>query len=511
MNKNHIMYRLFNSFEQNNILYIHFKSNTNLDKSFEGKGDFDVLVDKNRISDIETLIIKCNGKRHNPVHIGSYPGVDNWLVFDDLSGKIYHLHLHYQLATGKSFVKDYVIPWNDVLFSTRVKDPNYGIYITNPNVELLLLTFRIVLKAKLFDRSKKLFGLYKLNRGMQIEWDDLSGKVSHSELLKVAEALSPGVPSSIIDIISKKELTSSDFFKLHIYIRKAMSNYRRISGLEATVRSCIYNVVVRVRKIMSVKFGRLSILRKTSLQGGLIIAFVGVDGAGKSTVSNEITKWIRLGKIECRRFYMGTGDGKTTFLNSLVKKVVRLKDKGNGKVKQGLDSPVIHSSRNKGAISLFKTPYSFLKKAVKIYQISSVQSNNKKKIIRMNRYRLNGGISVLDRWPQIEIPGQNDGPKVKMFEDRFTDKWYIKRRIEKEKSNLGIVKEIKPDLVFRLNISIDTCMNRKPEHINRKGFENKLYELNQLNFQGAKVIEVNAELPYDEELLEIKRILWNFI
>lgn len=509
MNKNHIMYRLFNSFEMNNILYLHFKSNTNLDKSFEGKGDFDVLVDKNRISDIETLIIKCNGKRHNPVHIGSYPGVDNWLVFDDLSGKIYHLHLHYQLATGKAFVKDYVIPWNDVLFSTRVKDPEYGIYITNPNVELLLLTFRIVLKAKLFDRSKKFFGLYKLNRGMQTEWDDLSGKVSHSELLKVAESLSPSVPSGIIDIISKKELTSLDFFKLHIYIRKAMSNYRRISGLEATVRSSIYKMVVIIRKIMSAKFGRLFILRKTSLQGGLIITFVGVDGAGKSTVSNEITKWIRQGKIECRRFYMGTGDGKTTILNSFVKKVVRLKKKGN--VKKEIVPSVTHSNRNKGTVSLFRTPYSFLKKAVRIYQISSVQRNNKEKIIRMNRYRLNGGISVLDRWPQIEIAGQNDGPKIKILEDHFADKRFIRRRIEKEMNCLGIVKEIKPDLVFRLNISIDTCMNRKTEHINRKGFENKLYELNQLHFQGAKVIDIDAELPYDEELLEIKRILWNFI
>lgn len=509
MNKNHIMYKLFNSFEQNNILYLHFKSNTNLDKSFEGKGDFDVLVDKNRISDIETLIIKCNGKRHNPVHIGSYPGVDNWLVFDDLSGKIYHLHLHYQLATGKSFVKDYVIPWNDVLFSTRVKDPNYGIYITNPNVELLLLTFRIVLKAKMFDRCKKLFGLYKLNRGMQKEWDDLSGKVSHSELLKVSESLSPGVPSGIIDIISKENLTSSDFFRLHVCVRKAMSDYRRVSGIEATVRSEIYNMVVRARKILSVKFGRLSILRKTSLQGGLIIAFVGVDGAGKSTVSNEIAKWIRQGKIECRRFYMGTGDGKTTFFNSLVKKVVRLKDKGN--VSHDIDPSVTHSGRNKGSVSLFKTPYSFLKRAVRIYQIGSVQSNNKEKIIRMNRYRLNGGISVLDRWPQIEIAGQNDGPKIKMLEDCFAYKRFIRRWIEKERSNLGIVKEIKPDLVFRLNISIDTCMNRKTEHINRKGFEKKLYELNLLNFQGARIIDVDAELPYDEELLEIKRLLWHFI
>ena len=76
---------------------------------------------------------------------------------------------------------------------------------------------------------------------------------------------------------------------------------------------------------------------------------------------------------------------------------------------------------------------------------------------------------------------------------------------------LNIVKVIKPDIVFRLNITVDTCIKRKPEHTNRVMFEKKIEELNKLSYQGATIVDINAELPYEEELLSIKKYLWNYI
>lgn len=511
MNKNHIMFKLFKSFEENNIRYLHFKSNTNLSKSFENKADYDVLVDKDRIDDVERLIIKNNGKRHNPIHIGGYPGVDNWLVFDELSGNIYHLHLHYQLATGKPLVKDYIIPWNELLFSTRKKDPEFDIYITDPNVELLLLSVRMVLKAHSFDYLKKILGLYEVDNGMQMEWNDLANKVSSSEIKKVIEEVFPDQVSKITETLSRKELSRRDYLWLHKYYRHAMSNHRRYSSFEAFSRSVIYRIVAKLRRIWANKFGGLPITKKTSLQGGLIIAFVGVDGAGKSTLSNEIAKWISVGKIECKRFYMGTGDGKTTHFVSFIKQLKKIKEAiGNRPRPNTKNGDNLISEKNR-LISLYKNPVRYCKEYINIMQINSVQKNNSKKIRDMYRYKLNGGISVLDRWPQLEIAGQNDGPKIVKYEQILGSKRFLKKRIKKEMQNLGIVKVIKPDIIFRLNISIDTCMRRKEENIDRSAFECKLKELNQLTFQGAKIVEINAELPYNEELLLIKRMLWKYI
>ena len=49
----------------------------------------------------------------------------------------------------------------------------------------------------------------------------------------------------------------------------------------------------------------------------------------------------------------------------------------------------------------------------------------------MYRYKLNGGISVLDRFPQIEIIGQNDGPKMPVFESYFGEKSFVKKNGKK--------------------------------------------------------------------------------
>ena len=143
--------------------------------------------------------------------------------------------------------------------------------------------------------------------------------------------------------------------------------------------------------------------------------------------------------------------------------------------------------------------------------ISSVQKNNYYKIKKMYQYKLNGGVCILDRWPQVEKEKQNDGPKIVCYKNVFGEKPFLKRMIKQENERLGIVKTIKPDIIFRLNISLDTCMTRKTEHVNKDYFERKIIELNQLNFQGANIVEVDAEQSYETELLFIKRILWKYI
>lgn len=511
MNENHIMFKLFKSFELNNIYYLHFKSNTNLANSFSGKGDFDVLVDKNEIIKVENLISKNNGKRHNPIQIGDYAGVDNWLVFDDSDGTIYHLHLHYQLVTGKKFVKDYVIPWNELLFSTRVKDPLYGIYVTNPNVELLLLAFRSVLKAGFFDYLLKIIGCYKLGVDMHKEWEDMYHKSSPLEMKRIIGLICPEHASELEQIMLKEKLTSHDYLWLHRTIRSTMKVHRRFSSVKANLLTLVYQAEDYFRKRWNHYMRGLIITRKVSLQGGLILAFVGIDGAGKSTISNEICKWIMHGKIEAKRFYMGAGDGSTTFFASIVKSLIKYNHNGK-KAHLELNHNKSPQKKSENKISFFDNPIKFLKSCTKIRMINSIQKNNYHKIKRMYHYKLNGGISVLDRWPQIEFDRRNDGAKIVTYRDVMKENWYLRKKIKDEQQYLNIVKTIKPDIIFRLNISLDTCLERKPEeNTDRDAFMSKLDELKQINFQGARIVEIDAEQPYDEELLLIKQILWKYI
>lgn len=508
---NNIMQRLFHEFEKAGILYLHFKSNTNIGKSFRNEADFDVLIDKSRIIDIEKIIVNCNGKRHNPVHIGNYPGVDNWLIFDENDGNIFHLHLHYQLVTGKPLVKDYVLPWNEILFSTRIKDPQFGIFVTDPNLELVMLATRSVLKAKPFDFFKKMLGLYTLPKSMKNEWDDLYHKSSEEKLELYINVIFPNYASKLCKILIKEHLASRDFLTIHRIIRKEMKLHRRFTLIGAVKMAYLNKIESLSRKFLTRKMGGMYITKKTSLQGGLIIGFIGVDGAGKSTVSNEIARWIGR-KIECKRFYMGIGDGKTTLFASLLKRI-----KGIIENKSSVSGNNLNTSKEDDVvkkvrkISTIEDSIRYIRKFLKLEMIISVEKNNYKKIQKMHQYRLNGGICILDRFPQIEIIGQNDGPKVPVYANILGENVFVNRKKKTENKYLGIVKQIKPDIIFRLNISVDTCISRKPENKDREMFARKIKDLNKLTFQGTNIVDVNAEAPYDIELLEIKKHLWQFI
>ena len=56
-----------------------------------------------------------------------------------------------------------------------------------------------------------------------------------------------------------------------------------------------------------------------------------------------------------------------------------------------------------------------------------------------------------------------------------------------------------PTLVIRLNIDADTVMARKPDH-DRRLIEQKVATVPQLRFNGARIVDLDATMPYDEEL-----------
>ena len=500
----HIVNRITSSWEKQNIRYLHFKSNKNLDKSFAGKGDFDILVDKRRLSDVERTLIECGAKRFNKPRYGVYPGVDNWLLFDTESGLLHHLHLHYQLASGKKLLKEYVIPWDQFLFETRVKHPTFDIYISRPEAELLLLTVRAVIKSRLSDYIKSFFGLYRTHPSLAEERKELVARVDTETVKDYAKRLFPDMESERLAAISlEPNWNSRTFICANRLVRRELAINRRYSGFSATLISAGLNAGDKWNKLLRRVFDRRRIEKKVSLSGGLIIAFVGVDGSGKSTTKEKIYQWMR-SQIECKRFYMGTGDGKVNLLAYVLKKARAVKKN------QPTGSPPANgASADKPTET--KSKKTLIRKMLGAVMVYSVEKSNRKKLIEMNRYRLEGGISLLDRYPQIESEGQNDGPKITVYRRMFKASRFLDYLCRKEKDALDIVRTVKPDIVFRLNISAETSMTRKPEQKDITTMQRKIDQLNGISFQNARIIDINGEQPYEEELLEIKRIIWEYL
>ena len=502
-----IINKICSEFEKSGIKYCHFKSNQHLDKSFEGKSDFDILADYRKKTQVDIILAQCECKRFETVKINNYPGVENWLAFDYETGILYHIHLHFQLATGLVHVKEYILPWRDLILESAIRSSEFGIMISDPNVEMLILLTRMIVKANTKSKIKSFFGFYHLADGMQREYNYLKDRIDLDILLRYAGEIYGVKTVNVIKyIINENRVNSNLFRKLNRCLRKELNVFKRISFLKAKINSTYISAVVFKSKVYK-KLDRFHVSKKTTASGGKIIAFIGVDGSGKSTLSKEIVLWLK--KIESKKIYMGAGDGA----QNLVHKVIKGAQRKYRKRKRDAIAVTIENSLNKieKKLSLFGNPKKFLIKIINCMSIYNVVKNNHKRLINMNRYRLNGGFSVLDRYPQIQQENMNDGIKLKKYANE-TDSFLVRYMANREMKFMRIVNEIQPDIVFRLNISIESCMNRKEHNSTSYGyFKSKLESVKQIKFPNSILFEIDAEQKIEDEILQIKRLIWDNI
>jgi hypothetical protein len=205
---------------------------------------------------------------------------------------------------------------------------------------------------------------------------------------------------------------------------------------------------------------------------------------------------------------MGMGDAHTSIFYKVLKKIRKKLPTNKSLKNKSINSIDYKPSK---PINFFKTPLNFLRKVILILFILSIEKNNRKELILMNKYRINGGISILDRYPQIELPNVNDGPKIEVYKGIIKFKKFLNYSIKKEKKLLEIVKIIKPDIIFRINISAEESMNRKSDQYDISIVNRKIKDLKNINFQGSRIIEIDGTLQRDKEISLIKSIIWNYL
>jgi thymidylate kinase len=209
-----------------------------------------------------------------------------------------------------------------------------------------------------------------------------------------------------------------------------------------------------------------------------MIAIVGSDGSGKSTVGEALLAWMRerrptelchlgkqtgnLGRAIGRWPLIGQG-----FEKSLVKKADKAKDpKGPGLI-TGL--------------------FIYLFSMRRVWRFK-----------RMLRYRESGVVILTDRFPQTEIPGPMDGLALANVHGPILN-WLSRR----ERKHYDWMVAHKPDLVLRLTVDFETAFARKPDH-RPSSLQAKIADLARLKFQGAKIVDIDTTKPLDQVLAQAK-------
>ncbi|MDF1587602.1 MAG: hypothetical protein P1P93_00350 [Gammaproteobacteria bacterium] len=217
--------------------------------------------------------------------------------------------------------------------------------------------------------------------------------------------------------------------------------------------------------------------RKTQLPN--VIAVVGCDGSGKSTLTSDLAAHFnRLQTTEL--LYLGQSSGN---IGNWIK---RLPIIGTA-LGRYLDHKAKQAHKDK------TSPPDTLTVIV-IYLLSLWRVHKFRRMLALSR---RGTLIITDRYPQAEKAGfYFDGTGL---DPATANAWLARKLAARELRLYQWMASYIPTLIIRLNIDIETAHARKPDH-KRAMLQQKITTIPTLHFNSATIVDLNSLDPYEQVL-----------
>lgn len=479
--------QIFKQFDLNNIKYCHWKSNIRLDEAVSGKTDLDLLVDRSQTLIFEKVLLNFNIIKLKAPKFKQYPSMEDYLGYDRQTGNLFHLHIHYRLILGEKHFKGHFIPIEQQYLHSAFSDPKYNLKVPDPQLELAVLVVRILFKT---DMRQLLSAMVKRGSPVPIalekEIQFLLKQIDNENLFKEIKETVPELPYEIIEeyleLRTQKKLTSKQLFRLKRKMLKFFIQYRWIS----TGANWIKLFVSKVIKIFSWNF----LSRKKLEKGGLTIAIIGSDGAGKSTVISDIIPWLGW-KIDVQSFYMGSK------INSLKTKIIK-----NFRINSKRIAKLIHLISFKKRNFLTEKAYS-IAEYFEFLHLVYLGKDRRDRFKQGCAQAILGKLIFFDRFPLPELYEFMDGPSQ---DKNLSSKFPELDRLEKSQ-----YEEIKmPDHIIALHVEPETALHRKPDH-NSDIVKAKAKAISGLSDNKIQMTHIDANRPYEAVIRDVKDAIWRLI
>ena len=494
-----ILSELFQQLNAAGIRYCFWKSTHGLDDALRGEGDLDLLVDRMDATRLRAMILDRDFKPFVSAPQRQFPAVEDYLGFDRRAGRIVHLHLHYRVIIGGHYTKNYVLPLEaSFLNNTRIRS---GVRVPAPELETIVLVLRALLKYRNRDGLGDLLKLRRRGGLPPSILKEFDGLLAQTDLDRIASALkchAAFIPQDLVfDFLKTVRKSPRDLwtlFGLRSHVRRVLAPYQRVGALRAEIE---YYRIMLAHTLPSKRLRNyfLSDPHKKPATGGLGIAFIGTDGAGKSTSVQQIAKWLS-GRLNVYKLYMGTTHPSLgTKALRIIATAGRAVQAGCGRV-LGKANPVTRAARG-------------LEQLLTDLRYLSEGRDRQNRYITGQRKIAQGGIVIYDRYPlaAVSIDGRAmDGPRIEANGGNRGG-MFAKLAFVEENIYRGIRP---PDHIVVLRVSPEVSLTRKPEH-RRERIETKSQALAEFAREGLNVTEIDAEQPLDQVLLQIKSAIWSWM
>jgi len=465
---------------QRGLRFVHWKSNNHLAEALAGATDIDMFADPRQRDEVRACLSDMNCLEVVSRPWGRYDGVEDWLAVDDATGRFLHLHLHFALVTGLRRVKHLRLPWTEELLLNS--DNALDAVWPTPTAEMELMILIVRMWAKMPPARRK--GKLKLPAHVRAEYDWLVGRSEEAKLKALAAELLPGFDAApIVALLGSPTPDDAAVLAVSRAVYEELRRTQEFSWPAARLKGAWLNLRASAAKELR-KVRPATVTGKQAAGPGLVVAFIGSDGSGKSTVTAEIRKWLRY-KLDVHGYYLGSGQGST-----------RLLDRLRRSVKARTRKPKKPSSD--GAPRRRKQP-GFLDRLLALHHLPAV-GGRRRALEEARRLAAGGSMVVIDRFPQAEVAAIYDGPRL---QDGNSFAWAARA----EMKGFAAAAELKPDLLVKLVVSPAVAHARKPDH-SLANIERKCAITRELAFPGIEVVQIDADQPLEQVMLEAKRTIW---
>ena len=486
-----LLLMVLNDFHRENISYCYWKSSRRVNCGLTGEADLDLLMAKQDQHRSQVILLERGLKLFPSVPCRDHPALVSYLCYDEPSSRIIHLHLHFRLIAGNSLFKNYRIPWEKAILARTIVHPMLPIRMLDPVSEALLLVIRSCLELRWSDPIV-LRDWQAAEHKFELDRGELAARIDRGSLRSQAvELLGDDLGEMVADAIHG-EPRPKPVRSLRRSIQRHLAAHRVYNAFEAGLRSFVRAVLWAAGNLNKRFIWAPRPWNRRAPGGGLVVAVIGVDGSGKSSVVAAIREWLTP-EIDVVPIYFGTGAGRPSLIlwpfKLMVPLITRLLRTNS---KSGLYGKI--SDRAPGPL------YSVLL----MVWATVVAIEKRIKLAAAHRGANRGLVVVTDRYPQNEIVGFNEGPLM----SRLTRVPFWLRRFEA--ATYSLAHRLPPDLVVKLLVTPETAARREPD-MDPVAISIRIAAVPRLAFPGARVVCIDAEQPLNEVIRSVKQEIWRLL
>jgi thymidylate kinase len=469
------------------INYCHWKSNVAIDRSASGENDLDLLVSRADAQRFIGILMQLDFKEAFLTKGGQLPGTRDYYGYDQKADRIIHAHVHFQLVLGHDLSKNYHIPIENPFLESATQG---GLFrIPAPEFELAIFVVRMVLKHSTLDAI--IMGHGTLSASERRELEVLQSLTTLTKVAAVFDQHLPCVDNNLFEACLRSLQPGCSFWK------------RIVAGqqLQQKLRSCARRPLIGDTVL---KFSQRIILpiqsrlhacepKKHLIKGGLLIAVVGGDGSGKTTVVNSLYARI-FEEFEIAKFHMGKPSWSwTTFWIRGIIKIGRMLG--------------FYPFVKEGSESSFDTNIPIFPGYPWLIREVCTARDRFLTYTAARRLATNGCLVICDRYPLAEVK-KMDGPQVERITHGMHSNKLIKALAGLE--NQYYEQIMLPDLLIVLRVAPDIAVQRKTDEP-AESVRSRAGEVWNVDWGNTPAHIVDASRTKTEIHSDLMALIWSYL